>query len=219
MRRAGNSLGYSPDTDAVERAAARARRGPTSNQSADDEFHSNSFSFRGGRSGFGGSNFTSPRTSISRPGRKTSFTQNSHTTSSSNSLLPNAGTNASTGCIPFLGLYLSDLVFNAELPSLLDPPVDSESAPLPPNHFFQNENSKFRVSLVSYSPGDELPPQRLVNFHKYRTIATIIKSVLAFQALSRRYNFEADVSVYPRCVFLRCLDNVEARRLSHECES
>ncbi|KAF0484060.1 ras GEF [Gigaspora margarita] len=74
--------------------------------------------------------------------------------------------------IPFLALYLSDLVFNAALPSI-------EPAPQPPSLF-------------------QLPQQPLVNFQKHRTTAAIIKRVIAFQSLACGYTFQIDSDLYAK---------------------
>ncbi|CAG8518513.1 14908_t:CDS:2, partial [Gigaspora rosea] len=90
-----------------------------------------------------------------------------------------------TGCIPFLALYLSDLVFNAALPSFIEP------APQPPSLF-------------------QLPQQPLVNFQKHRTTAAIIKRVIAFQSLACGYTFPIDSDLYAKGANLKA---VEATRL------
>ncbi|ORX92146.1 ras GEF [Basidiobolus meristosporus CBS 931.73] len=100
------------------------------------------------------------------------------------------------GCIPFLGLFLSDLVYNSELPSTVEPEyTDQESAQ-------EYQNAEIQ----------------LINFHKFRTCAKIIKRVLAFQTLAQKYHFQPEVAIYSKCLNLHCLDNVTVRVLSSECE-
>ncbi|ORX99169.1 ras GEF [Basidiobolus meristosporus CBS 931.73] len=107
--------------------------------------------------------------------------------------------NSIGGCIPFLGLFLSDLVYNSELPSTVEPESLSSRS-----QSQSNDTSREKI--------------RLINFHKFRTCAKIIKRVLAFQALAQRYPFQYDPIVYSKCLNLHCLDNVSVRILSTECE-
>ncbi|KAF7726716.1 hypothetical protein EC973_008490 [Apophysomyces ossiformis] len=105
------------------------------------------------------------------------------------------------GCIPFLGIYLSDLVFNSEQPSYLEP-----------NH---DQHRIYAANTPKVSP---VLKQPLVNFRKHRIIATVIKRVLIFQNLARRYAFQPDENAYYDCLQLDPLDHDEIRRLSHEIE-
>ncbi|CAG8552004.1 7824_t:CDS:10 [Rhizophagus irregularis] len=96
-----------------------------------------------------------------------------------------------TGCIPFLGLYLSDLVFNAAVPSFIDPTSSQPSTPSSP------------LPSSSADATTPLHHQPLINFHKHRTTATIVKRVLTFQTLSRGYNFSIDKEIYDKCYGLK----------------
>ncbi|KAF9993712.1 hypothetical protein BGZ80_001785 [Entomortierella chlamydospora] len=96
------------------------------------------------------------------------------------------------GCIPFLGLYLSDLVFNSELPSYIEPITHASSS--------GSENGK------------------LVNIHKHRTTATIIKRVLAFRAMTARYPFQPEPEVHELLMAIVGLEPAEQTRQSYLCE-
>ncbi|RUS15472.1 hypothetical protein BC937DRAFT_92397 [Endogone sp. FLAS-F59071] len=113
------------------------------------------------------------------------------------------------GCIPFLGIFLSDLVFNAELPAYLESKATKGQTEL--NRIYQSHASN----------SEEIPPvqkQPLVNFHKHRTTATVIKRILTFQNLARRYPFEPDVYLYGVCSKLMPLEPDLVRELSKAIE-
>lgn len=96
------------------------------------------------------------------------------------------------GCIPFLGIYLSDLVFNSEQPPYLNTIINPTTSPV--------------------------LAQPLVNFRKHRITATVIKRVLTFQNLARRYAFDVDEEVYAWCLLLDPLDAESIRRRSYALE-
>ncbi|KAI9300639.1 ras guanine nucleotide exchange factor domain-containing protein [Cunninghamella echinulata] len=109
------------------------------------------------------------------------------------------------GCIPFLGLYLSDLVFNSEQPSYLEPSHD--------HHKIYQAYTKQSTTTIS-----PVLVQPLVNFRKYRIIATIIKRILTFQGLATRYSFEQMEPLYTDCLHLDALDTETIRKISMEIE-
>ena len=82
-----------------------------------------------------------------------------------------------SGCIPFIGLYTHDLMFNAQKPSSIDPPP----------------------------PGKE----KLVNFERYQTAATIVKSLLRLIETSSNYVFHPHPEVLSRCLWLAALGDSE----------
>lgn len=97
------------------------------------------------------------------------------------------------GCIPFFGLFLSDLIVNDALPAFLD----GETSP------WSGSGSGSGLGLEPLPHGVQTQP--LVNVYKFRVVAATIASVLAFQERSRAYAFEADASVYVKCLKIRCL--------------
>ncbi|KAG2216649.1 hypothetical protein INT45_010789, partial [Circinella minor] len=100
------------------------------------------------------------------------------------------------GCIPFLGIYLSDLVFNSELPPYIEP---------------VKTNKTTCDSLMLQQP--------LVNFRKHRITATVIKRVLTFQNLARRYPFTPEPELFRLCLDLKSVvDTEKIRKLSHDIE-
>ncbi|KAI5284598.1 Guanine nucleotide exchange factor lte1 [Ascosphaera acerosa] len=89
------------------------------------------------------------------------------------------------GCAPFVGLYVQDLTYNAQKPSLIE--VEGGTQPL-------------------------------VNLEKYRTAASIAKSLLRLIDASTRYNFTPVKGIIERCLWVSCLKDDEIRALSNSLE-
>ncbi|KAF2625142.1 ras GEF [Macroventuria anomochaeta] len=90
------------------------------------------------------------------------------------------------GCIPFIGIYTRDLIYNAQKPAFIDaPPVDGE---------------------------------RLVNFERHHTAATIVKNLLRLLEASSKYNFRVDPDLISRCLWLAALSDDELAKRSRQCE-
>ncbi|KAF9098678.1 hypothetical protein BGX29_007489 [Mortierella sp. GBA35] len=208
------------------------------------------------------------------------------------------------GCIPFLGVYLSDLLFNTELPSYVEPKVMimdahpdphaveylSTALPTPPQGtsdsssqrpVFDTRTSSYSSSTFAPTASADLdtpavtssntstaaaaaaavdtdafptptslptsspsltsssstsqPPVLLplssvpvpaqsmpwmINMHKHRTIATIIRRILTFQKMAGRYPFLRDPEVYQALLSIESteLSDIERERLSDLCE-
>ncbi|KAF9987203.1 hypothetical protein BGZ75_000921 [Mortierella antarctica] len=137
------------------------------------------------------------------------------------------------GSIPFLGVYLSDLLYNTELPSYVEPRtlpremnLDSRTDPLPSPP--QSATSAdpvplsylHRASSVQGQADMTMPTSSpwLVNLHKHRTIATIIKRILTFRTIATRYPFEKDPELYDLLMEMEALEPVEMERMSEMCE-
>ncbi|KAI7819954.1 hypothetical protein BC939DRAFT_459098 [Gamsiella multidivaricata] len=58
----------------------------------------------------------------------------------------------------------------------------------------------------------------MVNMHKHRTIATIIKRILTFRAMANRYPFVKDAEVWEQLMAIEAVDQAEMERLSEICE-
>jgi hypothetical protein len=82
-----------------------------------------------------------------------------------------------SGCIPFIGLYTHDLMFNAQKPARLEP----------------------------VSSGKE----HLVNFERYQTAASIVKSLLRMIEASSKYNFRPHPEALSRCLWIAALEDGE----------
>ena len=87
------------------------------------------------------------------------------------------GSSLDIGCIPFIGLYTHDLVYNSQKPP--------------------------RVELDP--PGLE----SLINFERYQTTATIVKSLLRLIEASSKYVFHPHPEVLSRCLWLAALNDTE----------
>ncbi|KAI9321068.1 ras guanine nucleotide exchange factor domain-containing protein [Dichotomocladium elegans] len=102
------------------------------------------------------------------------------------------------GIIPFLGIYLSDLVFNHEQPDYLQPP------PSP-------RNPSVLESVVLHQPQ--------INFHKHRTTAGVIKRIINFQRLAEdHYRFPVQPALYRLCLDLPTVDPDAIRHVSLQIE-
>lgn len=90
------------------------------------------------------------------------------------------------GCIPFIGIYTRDLIYNAQKPPFIDaPPVDGE---------------------------------KLVNFERHHTAATIVKNLLRLLEASSRYAFKVEPSIISKCLWLAALSDEEITKRSRACE-
>lgn len=94
---------------------------------------------------------------------------------------------ASEGCIPFIGLYTHDLMFNAQKPAHIDP--------MPPGR------------------------EKLVNFERYQTAATIVKGLLRLIEASSKYIFRPHPEVLSRCLWLAALEDAEITSRSKTLET
>ncbi|MCO5598766.1 hypothetical protein L7F22_052865 [Adiantum nelumboides] len=122
------------------------------------------------------------------------------------------------GCIPFFGLFLSDLAVHDALPTFVEPSspdadvnMDSKTGHLnklaDPNAF---DHLNALPKSVKLSP--------LVNLYKYRILAMTVKSVLALQDRLDAYNFRADKDAYVKALKIRCLEAEQLTVISHMAE-
>ncbi|KAI5966171.1 LTE1 [Candida pseudojiufengensis] len=93
---------------------------------------------------------------------------------------------SSKGCIPFVGLYLSDLTFNAERPSIIKRNITQEND--------ENSNSN-----------------KLINFSKFRTSVHIVKSLSQCIEWSINYNLKIENEILSKCLYIQSLDEDEMR--------
>ncbi|KAL6707824.1 Guanine nucleotide exchange factor lte1 [Coniothyrium glycines] len=95
-------------------------------------------------------------------------------------------TSVEEGCIPFIGIYTRDLIYNAQKPPFIDaPPVDGE---------------------------------RLVNFDRHHTAATIVKNLLRLLEASSKYAFKAEPHIVGKCLWLAALSDDDIIKYGRRCE-
>ena len=95
------------------------------------------------------------------------------------------------GVIPFLGVYTRDLALNAQKPAFITP-----------------------AGRVSTDGSHE----KLVNFERHRTTASIVKGVLRLLDASSRYAIKADAEILAKCLWLAALADNEIAELSKGLE-
>ncbi|KAF8999840.1 hypothetical protein BDQ17DRAFT_1427575 [Cyathus striatus] len=115
--------------------------------------------------------------------------------------------NVPTACIPFIGIYLSQLHRLSKLPDLIDPTSPNESVGIDPvtSNFEPLAHPEVFSALAPLPSSMHLEP--LINVHKQRMIAGVIKSLVAGQHLASRVQFsEVDKRLFQKCLRLRGLD-------------
>jgi hypothetical protein len=100
------------------------------------------------------------------------------------------------GCIPFIGLYTHDLMYNAQKPGRINALPGPASAA--------------RVG----TRGQE----SLINFERYQTSAVIAKGLLRLLEASARYSLKPDSECLSRCLWLAALDDGEISDRSRALE-
>ncbi|KAK6005143.1 hypothetical protein QM012_007922 [Aureobasidium pullulans] len=98
---------------------------------------------------------------------------------------------AGKGVIPFLGVYTRDLALNAQKPAFITPTGRASS---------------------------DGSHEKLVNFERHRTTASIVKGVLRLLDASSRYSIKADAEILAKCLWLAALADHEITELSKGLE-
>lgn len=121
-------------------------------------------------------------------------------------------------CVPFFGLFITDLAVNECLPSFVDPSAPNSAAEVDPTtrRLLRLQNPDAFAHLPPLPRDVSLEP--LVNLFKFRNIAGTVKTVLAFQAKTANYDFHADAGVYVKCLKIRCLEGRHMTDLSNRLE-
>lgn len=120
-----------------------------------------------------------------------------------------------------MGVYLSDLLYNTELPSFVQPKVPSAASDFsdPTLHSSQSTVSGLlNEDRASASVSATVSLSPMINMHKHRTIATIIKRILTFRTMANRYPFVKDTGVYDQLMGIVAAGQSEMEQLSEVCE-
>lgn len=106
-----------------------------------------------------------------------------------------------------IGIYLSQLQRYKRLPDLIDPTAPNEAVGVDPvtSNLDSPAHPEVFSTLAPLPPSMALEP--LINVHKQRRIAGVIKSLVACQHLASRMQFETDKKLYQKCFRLRGLDS------------
>lgn len=141
--------------------------------------------------------------------------------SSKTKINPDA-TSSPSGCIPFIGqkivgflfrllnffagIYLSQLYKYSKLPDLIDPTAPNEAVWVDPvtSSFDSPAHPEVFSDLAPLPPSMQLEP--LINVHKQRLIADVIKLLTAGQHLAARVQYPVDKKLFQRCLKIRGLE-------------
>ncbi|KIL57421.1 hypothetical protein M378DRAFT_16254 [Amanita muscaria Koide BX008] len=109
-------------------------------------------------------------------------------------------------CIPFIGVYLSQLHRLTKLPDLVDPTAPNLAVEADPNTgaLDQPRYPDVFSTLAPLPSFTQLEP--LINVHKQRQIAAVIKSLIAGQHLASHVHYEIDKKLFQKCLRLRASD-------------
>lgn len=122
----------------------------------------------------------------------------------------------SRGCIPFVGLYLSDLVFNAERPKFAKVNKPAASTASAANNTVNansshNDDSYGTVGEMSGTSEQTLEDDRLINFSRFRTSVHIVKSLSQSIEWASQYDFFVDDELLRKCLYIKSLDEDEMK--------
>jgi hypothetical protein len=95
---------------------------------------------------------------------------------------------ADAGCVPFIGVYTRDLVYNAQKPPVVAAPGAGRAG-------------------AGAVPGEE----PLVNFERYRQAASVVKTLLRLLEGGYRYSYAPDFEVLGRCLWVSALSEAEIK--------
>lgn len=106
-----------------------------------------------------------------------------------------------------LGIYLSSLRRYSTLPDLIDPTAPNEPVIIDPttNSFETPAHPEVFSTLAPLPSSVQLEP--LINVHKQRLIADVVKSLVAGQHLAARVQYPLDKKLFRKCLGLRGLDS------------
>ncbi|KAK0471177.1 hypothetical protein EDD18DRAFT_1237883 [Armillaria luteobubalina] len=112
-----------------------------------------------------------------------------------------------TECIPFIGIYLSQLTEYSHLPDLIDPtsPTTPVSIDLITYSYDTLSHPEVFSALQSLPAGIQMEP--LINVHKQRMRAKVIKRLVAGQHVASRVGWGVEKRLFQKCLRLRGLND------------
>ncbi|EKM52709.1 uncharacterized protein PHACADRAFT_261303 [Phanerochaete carnosa HHB-10118-sp] len=142
-----------------------------------------------------------------KPGSPDSATPNAETQSATRSRAASEGNPPTPpACIPFFGVYLSELYRYSSLPDLIDPTAPHEPVRIDPetNTFEPPAHPEVFSNLAPLPPTVQLEP--LINVHKQRLVAGAVKSLVAGQHLASKVQHPVEKKLFQKCLRLRGLN-------------
>jgi GDP/GTP exchange factor required for growth at low temperature len=104
------------------------------------------------------------------------------------------------------GIYLSELSEYAKLPDFIDPTRPEEPIKLDPiTGEFAPLHDLEAFSTLPDTPS-YMPLRPLLNLHKQRQIAGVVKALVNGQHMASACKFSVEQKVYSRCLRLKCVD-------------
>ncbi|KAG8896424.1 hypothetical protein FRC01_011826 [Tulasnella sp. 417] len=127
-----------------------------------------------------------------------------HSSVSSRSRMPVDKAVAPASCIPFIGVYLSDLHRYRKLPEYIDPTSPSSRVLEGPNGQLSSpRHPEVFSTLAPLPPSVQLEP--MANVQKQRLTAGTVKEIVAGQHLASKISFDLDRKLYQKCLRLKAL--------------
>lgn len=118
-----------------------------------------------------------------------------------------------------IGIYLSQLRQYQQLPDYVDPSEPSEPVGVDPATGSLSAPAHPEV-FTTYAPlPDTMTVEPLINVHKQRSIANVVKAVVAGQHLARRYGFVLDRKLQRDCSRLHAMDMVSLLKVAINAHS
>lgn len=108
-----------------------------------------------------------------------------------------------------LGVYLARLRQFQQLPDYVDPTAPSEPVEVDPTGTLSPPLHPEVFATLAPLP-ESMTVEPLINVHKQRLIASVVRDVVSGQHMARKYNYILDRRLQRECLRLRALDNVSS---------
>lgn len=105
------------------------------------------------------------------------------------------------------GVYLAQLRQFQQLPDYVDPTAPSETVEVDPTGTLSPPLHPEVFATLAPLP-ESMTMEPLINVHKQRLIAGVVRDVVSGQHMARKYNYTLDRRLQRECSRLRALDNV-----------